>query len=216
MTDAQRGFTIEGFDEAVIIVRRPEPHLACWLDVGGFTVAGNTLRARNATTDVYNFGPTNYYQRPDERYALGAFAHYQVADWAEAYAQVMFMDDRSVAQIAPGGIFAANFNINCDNAFLTATQQGQLCGANAGTANNFRGVVAKRNVEGGGRQSDFRHQSYRYVVGLKGDLSENWNYDAYMEYTATQFSASQTVPKGTECSSGDQPAGVDKAPVGTV
>ncbi len=161
--------------------------------VGGFTVAGNTFRARNATTDVYNFGPTNYYQRPDERYALGAFAHYQVADWAEAYAQVMFMDDRSVAQIAPGGIFAANFNINCDNAFLTATQQGQLCGANAGTANNFRGVVAKRNVEGGGRQSDFRHQSYRYVVGMKGDLSENWNYDAYMEYTATQFSASQTA-----------------------
>ncbi|MBK6402913.1 MAG: VOC family protein [Rhodocyclaceae bacterium] len=39
MTDPQRGFTIEGFDEAVIIVRRPEPHLACWLDVGGFTVA---------------------------------------------------------------------------------------------------------------------------------------------------------------------------------
>jgi catechol 2,3-dioxygenase-like lactoylglutathione lyase family enzyme len=34
----QRGFTIEGFDEAVIIVRRPDPHLACWLDVGGFTL----------------------------------------------------------------------------------------------------------------------------------------------------------------------------------
>lgn len=38
MTDARHGFVIEGFDEAVIIVRRPEPHLACWLNVGGFTV----------------------------------------------------------------------------------------------------------------------------------------------------------------------------------
>jgi iron complex outermembrane receptor protein len=162
--------------------------------IGGFTVSGNTFRPRNATTDVYNFGPTNYYQRPDERYTLGAFAHYQVADWAEAYSQVMFMDDRSVAQIAPGGIFASTFKINCDNAFLTAVQQGQLCGADAGSPTaNFSGTVAKRNIEGGGRQSDFRHSSYRYVVGLKGDLSDNWNYDGYMEYTATQFNSAQSA-----------------------
>jgi iron complex outermembrane receptor protein len=162
--------------------------------VGSFTVSGNTFRPRVAATDVYNFGPTNYFQRPDERYTLGAFAHYQVADWAEAYSQVMFMDDRSVAQIAPGGVFASTFSINCDNAFMTAVQQGQLCGANAGSATtNFTGTVARRNVEGGGRQSDFRHSSYRYVVGLKGDLSDNWNYDAYLDYTATQFDSAQTA-----------------------
>ncbi len=162
--------------------------------VGGFTVSGNTFRARNATTDVYNFGPTNFYQRPDERYNLGAFAHYQIADWAEAYSQVMFMDDRSVAQIAPGGIFAATFNINCDNAFLTGAQQAQICPATPGSGtNNFSGVVAKRNVEGGGRQSDFRNSSYRYVIGLKGDLADNWNYDGYLEYTSTQFNAAQTA-----------------------
>jgi iron complex outermembrane receptor protein len=162
--------------------------------VGGFTVSGNTFRARNSATDVYNFGPANFYQRPDERYTLGAFAHYQVADWAEAYSQVMFMDDRSVAQIAPGGIFAGTFNINCDNAFLTTAQQGQLCPTTPGSAtDNFTGTVAKRNVEGGGRQSDFRHSSYRYVVGLKGDLSDNWNYDAYLDYTATQFNSGQTA-----------------------
>jgi iron complex outermembrane receptor protein len=162
--------------------------------VGGFTVSGNTFRTRNSATDVYNFGPANYYQRPDERYTLGAFAHYQVADWAEAYSQVMFMDDRSVAQIAPGGIFAGTFTINCDNAFLTPAQQAQLCPATPGSpTDSFTGTVAKRNVEGGGRQSDFRHSSYRYVVGLKGDLSDNWNYDAYLDYTATQFNSGQTA-----------------------
>jgi iron complex outermembrane receptor protein len=163
--------------------------------VGNWIVQGNGFRPRLAAGDpnVYNFGPSNYFQRPDERYTLGAFAHYQIADWAEAYSQVMFMDDRSVAQIAPGGIFAATFSVNCDNAFMTAAQQGQLCGANAGTQTNFTGIVARRNVEGGGRQSDFRHSSYRYVVGLKGDLSDNWNYDGYMEYTATQFQSAQTA-----------------------
>jgi iron complex outermembrane receptor protein len=163
--------------------------------VGNFIVQGNGFRPRLPAGDpnVFNFGPTNYYQRPDERYTLGAFAHYQIADWAEAYSQVMFMDDRSVAQIAPGGIFAATFSVNCDNAFMTAAQQGQLCGANAGTPTNFTGIVARRNVEGGGRQSDFRHSSYRYVIGLKGDLSDNWNYDGYMEYTNTQFQSAQTA-----------------------
>ncbi len=162
--------------------------------VGGFTVQGNTFRARNAATDVFNFGPSNYYLRPDERYRLGAFGHYKIADWAEAYTQIMFMDDRSVAQIAPGGIFAGTFSINCDNAFLTAAQQTQLCPATPGSAtNNFTGTVARRNVEGGGRQSDYRHSSYRYVIGLKGQLGENWNYDSYMAYSATQFSATNTA-----------------------
>ncbi len=162
--------------------------------VGGFTVQGNTFRTRNAATDVYNFGPPSYYVRPDERYRLGAFGHYKIAEWAQVYSQIMFMDDRSVAQIAPGGVFAGTFSINCDNAFMTATQQAQICPATPGSAtNNFTGTVAKRNVEGGGRQSDFRHSSYRYVVGLKGDLGENWNYDSYMAYSATQFNARQTA-----------------------
>ncbi len=162
--------------------------------VGGFTVQGNTFRPRNATTDVYNFGPSNYYIRPDERYRLGFFGHYEVASWAEAYVEGMFMDDRSVAQIAPGGIFAGTFSINCDNAFLTAAQQTQICGANAGSPTAlFTGTVAKRNVEGGGRQSEYRHNTYRYVVGLRGKFNDNWNYDSYLEYAATKFDARQTA-----------------------
>jgi iron complex outermembrane receptor protein len=162
---------------------------------GGFVVdpagPGNTFRARTGA-DVYNYGPTNYYQRPDERYNLGAFAHYDIADWATAYMDVMFMDDRSVAQIAPGGVFAATFNVNCDNALMTLTQQTQLCGATAGTATLKSLIVAKRNVEGGARQSDIRHTSYRIVTGVKGDLNENWSYDAYLQYSSLQSSETRT------------------------
>ena len=147
---------------------------------------GNTFRARTGA-DVYNYGPTNYYQRPDERYNLGAYAHYDVADWATAYMDVMFMDDRSVAQIAPGGIFAGAWSVNCDNPLMTLAQQTQLCGATAGTATLKTLTVAKRNVEGGPRQSDIRHNAYRIVLGLKGDLSDAWSYDTYLQYgTATE------------------------------
>ncbi len=172
--------------------------------VGSFVVdpagPGNTFRPRVAATDVYNFGPTNYYQRPDDRYVLGAFAEYEINDWAKAYADVMFMDDTSTYQIAPGGIFAGTFSINCANPLLSAQQRGLLsataasgggtCASNP--AGTFTGIVSRRNVEGGGRQGKTQHQQYRYVIGLRGDLNDNWNYDFAMQYGRVSFNQVQT------------------------
>jgi outer membrane receptor protein involved in Fe transport len=172
--------------------------------VGSFIVdptgPGNTFRARTGA-DVYNFGPTNYFMRPDDRYSLGAFAHYEITPWATAYADVMFMDDRSVAQIAPGGIFAGTFSINCANPLLSAQEKsnmpataasgGGTCASNP--AGTFTGIVARRNIEGGTRNTDLRHQDYRIVTGLRGELNDNWNYDGYLQYGSVAFSQVQTA-----------------------
>ena len=93
---------------------------------GGFNftvdaTSGNFRPFSNAT-DQYNFGPLNHYLRPDTRYSLGAMGHYELAEFADVYTQLMFTDVRSVAQIAPGGIFFDTSTINCDNPFLNATQ----------------------------------------------------------------------------------------------
>lgn len=152
---------------------------------------GNTFRTRTGA-DVYNYGPTNYYQRPDEKFSIGAFGKYEIAEELEVYTDLMFMDDRSVYQIAPGGIFAGTFETNCDNPLMTAAQQAQLCGANAGTATNFRGIISRRNIEGGGRQGEIRHNSYRIVTGARGDLGSGWDYDAFFQYGVTQFDQKQT------------------------
>ncbi|MET0274154.1 MAG: TonB-dependent receptor plug domain-containing protein, partial [Phenylobacterium sp.] len=172
--------------------------------VGGFVVdvtnpAGNTFRPFVNTRDVYNFGPVNYYQRPDDRYGLGAFAHYEITPWAEAYADVMFMEDSSTYQIAPGGIFVNSgpgaggaYRINCDNPLMSAQQAGLLCGANAGTSTIVEVPVARRNTEGGGRQGKFTHTEYRYVVGLRGELAEDWRYDAFLQYGSTSLTQVQT------------------------
>jgi outer membrane receptor protein involved in Fe transport len=68
----------------------------------------------------YNYGPLNYYQRPDERYTGGLFARYEINEHVEAYANFMFSDYRSVAQIAPSGDFFSTNTINCGNPLLTA------------------------------------------------------------------------------------------------
>lgn len=163
---------------------------------------------------TYNFAPANYYQRPDERYMLGALAHYEINSHFTPYLELHFMDDRSVAQIAPGtnsaGITVNSSGIsgiNCDNPFLSAQQANYLCtanglslGSNYDAAGNYvspQGVatgvlVARRNVEGGNRQDDLRHTTYRAVIGVKGDLFGPFKYDLYGQYSNVGYRSAFT------------------------
>ena len=43
--------------------------------------------------------------------------------------------------------------------------------------------IGRRNVEGGSRQNDLRHTSYRSVFGLRGDLSDRWRYELHYQYS---------------------------------
>lgn len=244
---------------------------------GAYTPTGgtNTFRRFVNATDQFNFAPTNYYQRPDERYTMGAFAHYEINPKAEVYAQVMHSDYHSEAQIAPSGNFGNTLGINCDNPLLSPQQVNLLCngfmldagnvlrgpfdgtlvqpdndgprlpgpdgilfddpltpttdeGADDTGINVASGVdpdgpgpltaadnpnpdrtiadtdpltpgnqgvspiyVLRRNTEGGGRQSDLRYQNYRMVLGMRGELTEGWDYDVFGSYAHNQFILSQ-------------------------
>lgn len=91
------------------------------------------------TTTRYNFAPTNYFQRPDERYTAGVFANYDVDDAFKPYLEFMFMDDRTVAQIAPSGDFGNTLTVNCDNPLLSGAQLGVAC-APGNLINGFLGT----------------------------------------------------------------------------
>ena len=89
-----------------------------------------TLGAGTSTpgiTNRYNFAPLNYFQRPDERYTAGAFVDYEITPALHPYMEFMFMDDRTVAQIAPSGDFGSTLTINCDNPLLSAAQKSTFC-----------------------------------------------------------------------------------------
>jgi iron complex outermembrane recepter protein len=156
--------------------------------LGNFTV-DNTNEFRPLTgDDLYNYGPTNYYQRPDTRYSLGALGHYELAEYADVYTQLMFNDYESTAQIAPGGEFVGEqtFNIHCDNPMLSA-QQAATIGCTA-PDQTVAMLIGRRNVEGGGRQDTFHNTGFRGVVGIRGAISENWDYDASAQYSKGNFS----------------------------
>lgn len=155
--------------------------------IGTFTVDnGNQFRAFNAATDQYNFGPLNYYQRPDERYNLGAFGRYKINDMFEAYTQLMFSDYRTEAQIAPSGNFFNTTDINCDSPLLSAQQAAAIGCVAEGEGGEIPDrvplFIGRRNVEGGGRQDNLQYSSYRILLGLRGALSEDFDYDVAASY----------------------------------
>ena len=168
-----------------------------------------TADRRFATpTTRYNFAPTNYYLRPGRRYTAGGFADADLSEAFKPYAELMFMDDRTVAQLAPSGDFANTRSINCDNPLLSAQQFSIVCvngnfvgqtpvfdrSGNlvsiVGSPLNFtdpvtgatyrRGVlrIQRRNVEGGPRQQIITHKDWRVLAGVKGTITSGLSYDA--------------------------------------
>lgn len=142
---------------------------------------------------LYNYAPTNYIQRSDQRYTAGAFGHYQVASWAEAYANFMFMDDHTFSQAAPSALFQGTvFNINCDNPLMSGQQAGLLCGGAAGTAVDQQTFIGYRLTGPGSqpRRDDLRHTDYRADFGFRGDINDAWSYDANFLYSKVVFDES--------------------------
>jgi iron complex outermembrane receptor protein len=156
----------------------------------------------------YNISPWNFYQRPDQRYTAGGFATFDVSSAVQAYAEVMVMDDRSLAQTSPSGDATNTQTINCDNPLLSAQQRDLVC-----RTGNFVGEIpaiddsgnlvlvlgnptpfpdplgggtfyrawlpiARRSVESGPIQDDLKHRSVRLLGGLKGELGRGVTYDA--------------------------------------
>ena len=146
---------------------------------------------------LYNYGPFNFFQRSDRRFTGGGFAEFELSRAVNPYVEVMYMDDRSLAQIAPSANFFDTQTINCDNPLLSDQQRslvcipGNLVGEEIGGppipfidpvtgGAYFQGwlFIGRRNAEGGPRQDDLRHKNLRLVGGLKGELGRGVAYDA--------------------------------------
>lgn len=144
-----------------------------------------------ASTNQYNFGPTNFYQRPDERYIMGAYGNYEINKHAELFTNLMFVDYTSNAQIAPSGFFlgGATVDLACNNPLLNAAQRtGIGCtAADILAGNTMTTFIGKRNTEGGPRQDHLNFQTYRAVVGVKGELTTGWSYDLAAQFSKVKM-----------------------------
>jgi outer membrane receptor protein involved in Fe transport len=154
----------------------------------------------------FNNATYQYIQRQDTRYQAGLFGHLQLAPALRPYVEFTFMDDRTVMAIAPSGLFGGSNpltfdgtdRVNCSNPLLSPQEAAILCTpAQIAADQAHPGSVsadvdiARRNIEGGGRSSDFEHRSYRFVGGVGGEFADAFSYDAYALYFYTSLFQSE-------------------------
>ncbi len=170
-----------------------------------YTVVGNQFlpwpQAGSTPPAEFNSQSFIYMSRGDERYTAGFLAHLDLNQYVKPYAEFGYMNDKTQISVAPSGLFQGNptdprgngnFNVNCSNPLLSAQEASIICTpaqiaadhANPGSA-SANVNIGRRNIEGGGRNAFWEHNNYRAVIGVRGDLSEAWNYDAYAQYYYT-------------------------------
>jgi outer membrane receptor protein involved in Fe transport len=142
---------------------------------------------------AFNSNAYETLSRQDTRFNGAIMAHYDLSDWAKPYVEFEFMNDRSFQQVAPTAVFrganafssdgSGNWFVNCDNPLLSASEVTAFCTSQglSGSANAPL-EIGRRNVEGGGRTSDYEHMNFRGVIGVKGDINNAWHYDAFGSY----------------------------------
>jgi len=184
----------------------------------GNGVAGTVFQELDGTivpidfsrSDVfYNYGAVNHYQRPVERWNLGASGHYEITDNVEAYFDTTYMNNKTEAQIAESASFNRPFETNCDNPLLTGgagpNGDGIMLGSITGTfdANgdfvscldymaagndpiDVQFINSHRNIEGGPRVSTYENSSWRAIFGFRGDINDDFSFDIFGQFSATE------------------------------
>lgn len=141
---------------------------------------GHEFVPRVGSRDVFNYGPFNHVQRPDEKWNAGAFANYEINEHFDVYMEVMYMNNYTDAQIAPSGNFYRTSAVNCDNPLLSQQQYDTICAAGGYGPTDFAEVyIGRRNVEGAPRSNALGHTNIRMLAGVRGEINDEWKYDFY-------------------------------------
>jgi outer membrane receptor protein involved in Fe transport len=177
---------------------------------GGAASSGQFREDRTIGTECsrFNFNPFNYYQTPMERYSATAIGHFEIIEHAEVYSTINFTNTTVVQQVAPSGTFGATFDLPLRNPLIgdqarqfmidagnTALANGLL--STTGAAANWQdingnGVVdaddylkvqlRRRTLELGTRTERYDSDQFQFVVGSRGEIAADWDYDVSFSY----------------------------------
>ncbi len=154
----------------------------------------------------FNFNPFNIFQTPFERYNMYGSANYEVSDALEVFAQGVFSKQTVSTIIAPGGSFFNTYQINLNNPFIPeaiaqrfGTGLGLTPAQYAASRNTpfgptladgspnpdyrqFGAQVRRRSTEAGVRFSDFTTTLFNMVVGARGGITDDINWEVAATY----------------------------------
>ena len=156
-----------------------------------FNPTGGGSRVFQDPADLYNFAPVNYLGLPQERYLVGAYGSYEINDNIEVYSELSYVNNRVSQELAPTptGVtvplqIASPFFNDQTRALLLAQDAAETTPATRGDGYATT-TVAYRFLSAGSRNSTQTRQAFRVLAGLRGDLTDSINYDAFYSYART-------------------------------
>ena len=167
--------------------RAPELVIFAPADLGNgpvfpiFDPDGNP-RAFDDPADRYNFAPVNYLQIPLRRWSAGLLADVELGESLVAYTELSFANNASRLNLAPvpaGGLLT----VNTDNPLLTVATQSVLTNSFASGPGLATFPYGRRMNEVGARITRQDRDYLRGIIGLRGDLFENWSFDSWFGIT---------------------------------
>jgi outer membrane receptor protein involved in Fe transport len=146
----------------------------------------------NGVGDRYNFAPVNNLLTPAERVTIGALGRYDLSNKMRAYTELLYVDSKNSAQLAPTP--ATGLRVSPNSPLLSASARALLAGRiNAVTElpsdPNLPAIFRRRMTEVGARIQENDSKLQQLTLGFKGEIGANdLKYDAYYQYGRTEFS----------------------------
>lgn len=161
---------------------------------GGTAISGQQIDVATGalvpTYAPYNFNPLNFFQTGLDRYQMMALGRYEVNRHAEIYAQGSYTRSQVASTLAPSGVFGETLDVNIGNPFIPEAMRQQVCAARGiaaaacvvGSETMVPMTISRRLVELGARLNDFDTKTFQVTVGVRGDISDSWSYDAFWSH----------------------------------
>ncbi|WP_419571053.1 TonB-dependent receptor plug domain-containing protein [Rheinheimera sp.] len=164
------------------------------LEGTGTDVGLDKFRARNSTTDAYNYAPDNYLVTPQNRNSFYVQGFYDINDNLRFVTDFVFTNRKSAQELAPmpvtlGAAFgaaASRVDIHADNIYnpFGETLYGDASRARAAGYTSYNPyALQRRMVEAGPRNYAQNDTTYRGMVGFEGTIGDtSWAWDAHYIY----------------------------------
>ncbi|KRB02606.1 TonB-dependent receptor [Lysobacter sp. Root690] len=136
----------------------------------------------------FNYNPYNFNQTALDRWQATALGRYEINEHAEAYTQLLYTRSNVFSQIAPGGLFGGEFDVNIGNPLIPGPARAQMCAefgltnCTVGSAETFNAALLRRTTELGTRSTDFQNKVFQATLGVRGAINDRWRYDAYWSH----------------------------------
>jgi outer membrane receptor protein involved in Fe transport len=162
------------------------------IPAGTVTLDGNKYKfgtdgsySNYTSSDAYNYASENYLQIPQKRELLFGQAHFDVSDHLTFYAEGQYVHNRTANQLAPTPL-TGTYQLDTDSSFLSSSSQALLSSYDTDGDGYTSAAVNRRLTEVGDRISQIDSKAYRGLIGARGQISGDWNYDIYGSFSRTR------------------------------